>query len=240
MEQPTHTIDPDGEVMIILSNANVPFAPEASITKQNVEKADDEDDDKSTEFEMSEFTTGDSGVHHNDRNNDKESNSPHFCIQASAKHLTSASPVFKKLLTGSWKESITFQQKGYVEITTESWDIEAFLILLRIMHCQFNQIPRWITVEMLAKVAVVADYYECKDVIRFFVNIWVEDKRPPDKYCRDLILWLWISWAFEYGERFKAITATAMLHGDRQISSLGLPIPDRVIGKQDTHSFFNI
>lgn len=56
-------------------------------------------------------------------------------IQVFAKHLMLASPVFKKALTGKWKEGSTFVGTGSVEITTEGWDVEAFLILLRILHC---------------------------------------------------------------------------------------------------------
>lgn len=235
MDQPTHIIDPDGEVMIILSNANAPFPPEASVTeKPNEVPLEKKDDDESSESTMSDVLGDDKkGVQQNDSN--KDLTKPRFCIQVSAKHLTTASPVFKKLLTGSWKESVTFLQKGSVEITTESWDIEAFLILLRIMHCQFNQLPRKLTVEMLAKVAVIADYYDCKDVTRFFANVWVDasEEKFPTTYCRDLILWLWISWAFQYEKRFKMITSTAMSHSNGVISSLGLPIPDRVIGKLD-------
>jgi hypothetical protein len=147
--------------------------------------------------------------------------------------------VFKKLLTGLWKESVNFLQKGSVEITTESWDIEAFLILLRIVHCQFSQMPRKLTVEMLAKVAVIADYLDCKDVTRFFADVWIEafEEKFPTTYSRELILWLWISWAFQYEKRFKMITSTVMSHSNGEINSLGLPIPDRVIGKLDPSSF---
>lgn len=81
-----------------------------------------------------------------------------FRIQVSAKHLALASSVFKKILTGGWKESITYLQKGSVEITAGSWDIEALLIILRIIHCQSYGVPRKLTLEMLAKVAVLADY----------------------------------------------------------------------------------
>jgi hypothetical protein len=75
-----------------------------------------------------------------------------------------ASPVFKSMLTGSLNESVSFSklQKGSIEITAESWDIDAFLILLRIVHCQFNHVPRKLSLEILAKVAVIADHYECK------------------------------------------------------------------------------
>ncbi|KAH3499037.1 hypothetical protein KXV55_008470, partial [Aspergillus fumigatus] len=57
-----------------------------------------------------------------------------FRVQVSAKHLVLASPVFKEILKGGWKESLTYLQTGSVEITADSWDIEAFLILLHIIH----------------------------------------------------------------------------------------------------------
>jgi hypothetical protein len=53
-----------------------------------------------------------------------------FRIQVSAKHLALASPVFKQILKAGWKESLTYLQKGSVEITADSYDIEALLILL--------------------------------------------------------------------------------------------------------------
>lgn len=41
---------------------------------------------------------------------------------------------FLKKLTGGWKESITYLQKGLVEVIVESWDIEALIILLQAIH----------------------------------------------------------------------------------------------------------
>ncbi|RDW83611.1 BTB/POZ domain-containing protein [Aspergillus mulundensis] len=90
---------------------------------------------------------------------------PTYRIRVSAKHLMLASPYFKKMLTGGWKESLAYQQKGSVEITAEDWDLEALLILLRAIHCQHHLIPESLELETLAKVAVIADYYDCKDVV---------------------------------------------------------------------------
>jgi hypothetical protein len=85
-----------------------------------------------------------------------------------------ASSVFKNILTGGWKESVTHLQKGSVEITTEGWDIEALLILLRAIHSQNYHIPRKLTLEMLAKVAVLVDYYECKEAMSVWTTIWID------------------------------------------------------------------
>jgi Periplasmic protein TonB, links inner and outer membranes len=87
-----------------------------------------------------------------------------FYIQVSAKHLIFATPVFKRILTGGWKESITYLRKGSVEITAEGWDIEALLCVLHAIHGKYYDVPRKLTLEMLAKVAAIADYYECREV----------------------------------------------------------------------------
>jgi hypothetical protein len=157
-----------------------------------------------------------------------------FRIQVSAKHLMLASSVFKKILTGGWKESVTYLQKGSVEITTEAWDIEALLILLRAIHSQNYHIPRKLTLEMLAKVAVLVDYYECKEAMSVWTTIWIDalEGKIPSTYSRDLFLWLWISWFFQLPTQFKELTSTAMSRSNGRINNgLGLPIPDRVMGK---------
>lgn len=165
-------------------------------------------------------------------------------IQVSAKHLMLASPVFKAMLTGSWKERIPFSQlqKGSIEITAESWDVDAFLILLRIIHCQFTHIPRKLDLEMLAKVAVIADYYECKEAVQFFSDIWIEALGGVNlkEYSRDLILWLWIAWTFQLSSQFKTVSSIAMSHNSGFISNLGLPIPGRVIGKLPIARYFDL
>ncbi|KAJ5775855.1 uncharacterized protein N7511_000866 [Penicillium nucicola] len=155
----------------------------------------------------------------------------HVRIQVSAKHLIFASSVFKKILTGGWKENITYLQKGSVEITTESWDTEAFLILLRAIHGQYYYIPRKLTLEMLAKVAVIADYYECKTALFIMKDIWIDnlEESIPPTVSRDLILWLWIAWFFQLHSQFKRSTLITMSQSDGWVVSFGLPIPANVI-----------
>ena len=144
-----------------------------------------------------------------------------------------ASPVFKNILTGGWKESMTYLQKGSVEVTAESWDIEALMILLRAIHGQYYHIPRKLTLEMLAKVAVIADYYDCKEALCFLTDVWLKnvDENIPTAVSRDLILWLWIAWFFQLPSQFKLSTSIAMSQSGGWIDNLGLPVPDNVIGE---------
>jgi hypothetical protein len=160
-----------------------------------------------------------------------------FRVQVSAKHLVLASPVFKEILKGGWKESLTYLQKGSVEITADSWDIEALLILLHIIHGQYYQTPRKLTLETLAKVAVLADYYDCREALDILVTTWINalEETIPKSYSRNLVLWLWVSWFFQLPAQFREATSTAMSWSNNWIDNLGLPIPDIVISK-DTHA----
>ncbi|KAJ5183240.1 hypothetical protein N7492_000856 [Penicillium capsulatum] len=160
-----------------------------------------------------------------------------FRIQVSAKHLMLASPVFKKILTGGWKESITYFQQGSIEITAESWDIEALMILLRVIHGKYHHVPRKLTLEMLAKIGVIADYYDCKETMYFLTDMWIlnMEENIPTEPSRDLMLWLWIAWFFELPSQFKLSTSIAMSQSEGWIDMLGLPIPDNIIDSMNKY-----
>lgn len=154
-------------------------------------------------------------------------------IRVSAKHLMLASPVLKKTLSGGWKESALFAKKGSIDLVVQGWDLEAFLLFLRIIHCQHKDLPSTITVEMLAKIAVLADYYACKDSVHFFANLWIEKLKAqfPSQYCRDSMLWLFISWFFGHPDELTKSTSITMTYSNAPIANLGLPIPMSVLGK---------
>jgi len=141
-----------------------------------------------------------------------------FRIKVSAKHLTLSSPVFKSLLLGGWKESSVFLDTGSTELTVSGWDLEAFLIVMWMIHSQHQKIPRKISLELFAKITVIADYYKCHDAIRFFSDVWLDSMEgnsdlQDDLACtfsRDLILWMWIMWLFRRDEHFKRSTAVAV------------------------------
>ncbi|KAJ5924357.1 hypothetical protein N7466_008544 [Penicillium verhagenii] len=221
MYPPTHIIDPDGEVMILLRDANSEFAQPYDMT---VFDSSSEDERRISGIKESPFEK-------------LPDETPEFRIQVSAKHLMFASPVFKKLLTGHFKESVTYWQEGSVEITAESWDLEAFMIVLRAIHGLHAEIPQELSLEMVAKVAVIADYYDCKAVLYLMTDMWLnsmekinyEEVKLSMAVVRDLIIWLWISWTFQLSSKFKETTSIAMSRSFGLIDSLGLPIPHAVI-----------
>lgn len=153
-----------------------------------------------------------------------------------AGNLMSASPWFNRVLEkDGWLESSCNPADKCFHLPAEDWDEEAFVILMNVFHLRNNKVPRTLTLETLAKFAVLADYYECGESVDLFVDMWAADLRIklpiPTTYCRDLILWIWISWAFKLSDLFKQATAVAITKSAEPVRNLGLPIPAWVTGK---------
>ncbi|KAL2836904.1 hypothetical protein BJX68DRAFT_274316 [Aspergillus pseudodeflectus] len=148
-------------------------------------------------------------------------------IQVSAKHLALASPVFKQELRDSLKN----------EIHARGWGTLPFFILLQIIHCQNSKLPRALSLDTLADVARLADYYQCKDTIGILTEIWIKALPEPDttKLSRDLMLWLWVAFFFHLGDAFSKISSAVLSLGDGPIDSLDLPFPSELLDNMDYH-----
>ncbi|KAL4965068.1 uncharacterized protein BDV14DRAFT_189869 [Aspergillus stella-maris] len=188
MNQSTHIIDPDGEVVIILRHANSPFAqPDKAMVAGLVSHA--------LFLKLWDVVQCPAKVFNYSTIPIKEP------TPVSAKHLIFALLVFRKMLTGGLVESINYLQNG--------------------------SIPWQLNLKLLAKVAVLADYYNCRQTVDMLAGTWIKalKKDVPTTYYRDLILWLW----------FKKATLTAMSCCGNEISNLGLPIPGCIIRLMNIH-----
>jgi hypothetical protein len=95
------------------------------------------------------------------------------------------------MLEGPWEESTASSDSRRI-ITASEWDADAMLILMRIIHGRIRHVPRSISLEMLAKIAVLVDYYDCHEVVVLWSECWIENlsHELPDTNCRNLILWI--------------------------------------------------
>lgn len=152
----------------------------------------------------------------------------------SSRHLQLASPWFKRSLAKEkWSESDLVE--GRYQLLAHDWDEEAFLMLLNIIHLRHRRVPRTVSLELLAKVAVLVDYYECGEAVELFTQMWIDDIKKhamPSTCCRDLILWISVAWVFDLSEQFQVATAVAIKEGTEAMQTLGLPIPSFVSGKE--------
>jgi hypothetical protein len=96
-------------------------------------------------------------------------------------------------------------------------------------------VPRLIDLELLAKVAVLVDYYKCYEAVELFVELWLRELKGelplPKQVCRELILWLCVSWVFGDADVFTSVTSIAVRYCQGPLETLGLPIPKSVVGK---------
>jgi hypothetical protein len=153
-------------------------------------------------------------------------------FRVSSQHLIQASSVFKATLTGGWKEGST-TAGGCHEINAEDWDVEAMRVVLSLIHSRTSSIPRTVTLEMLSKIAVLVDYYKLHDALHFSASLWIADLRPrlPTVYGRDMMLWICVSWIFKDAAIFSIVTKIAVEQSVGSIPTIGLPIPERVLGR---------
>jgi hypothetical protein len=156
----------------------------------------------------------------------------HYLV--SSRHLMLASPWFRRTLTSEAStEAVKDPSDGRYHIGASDWDEEALFILLSIFHVRVRQIPDTVGLEMLAKIAQLVDYYELvgAEVIERDTSGWIAHMRRvaiPSSYCRDLMLWIWISQLFQMSEEFKQATAVAIRESQGCLQTLGLPIKDAV------------
>ncbi|KAG6195766.1 hypothetical protein E4U10_001586 [Claviceps purpurea] len=154
-------------------------------------------------------------------------------FRLSSRHLALASPVFKAMLSGFWKESApsSDQDNGSAkpwsplqsgsncqaryELTATEWVVEDFLLLMNIVHGHSGQVPYSVDLETLARMSVLVDYYQCQEVTQFVVGLWIDKlsgRLPslPTQYGRECVAWIFVSWVFSRRNIFEKMTLLAI------------------------------
>ncbi len=157
-------------------------------------------------------------------------------VRVSSRHLILASLYFKAALSGPWKEAAGASADSPREVDACDWDPEAFLILMNIIHGRNRAVPRVVSLELLAKIAVVSDYYKCHEAVEVFSELWIEGlKRKhalPTQVDKELALWLCVSWVFHDPGVYTSVTSTAIRESQGPIPTFGLPISEKIVGKE--------
>lgn len=98
-------------------------------------------------------------------------------------------------------------------INAEDWNEAALLILMNIIHGHTRRAPLAISMEALAKVAAIVDYYKYHEAVELFTDTWIDhlEVEPPlKKSSVDLIHWIFISEVFTEEGLFKRATRRAI------------------------------
>ncbi|RAR04548.1 hypothetical protein DDE82_004505 [Stemphylium lycopersici] len=153
---------------------------------------------------------------------------PALVYQISSTHLITASPRFKEELA-SQNEGCK-DENGLFHLKASRWDPDAFTILLNVLHTRYRRVPKELSLEMVAKIAVMIDYYRCGEAFELISEIWIRHLRAhhsiPKTYNRDLMLWVLVSWVFKLPKEFSRCTARALRQCTQpsiQYLELGIP-----------------
>jgi hypothetical protein len=153
-------------------------------------------------------------------------------MRVSSKHLALASPLFEMMFHGLWKEAQGLRV-GHVEMEMDWQNMDAMLILMNVIHGHGPDVPRQVSLEMLTEISILVDYYDCHKAIHLALDQWTRPLQAAmaKDFCDDIVRWIWISWVFRFQDAFRDATYCAVTQSKGPISSLGLPIHHRIIGK---------
>jgi len=136
------------------------------------------------------------------------------------------------MLTGGWKEGD--KNNGPLQVGAEDWDAKALVIVMNVLHSHCRQVPKTVSLEMLAKIAVIADYYKIHEALQIIASLWVKALKQalPNSLGRDIILWILVSSVFGDATIFRQVTEVAILRSRKDVEiPRELPIPPALIGK---------
>ncbi|KAG5918872.1 hypothetical protein E4U61_001384 [Claviceps capensis] len=192
----------------------------------------------------------DSGEAHGDNSDRNE-----VQFRLSSRHLALASPVFKTMLNGFWKESAPLSdqynrsakplsplqndsncQVRY-ELAATEWGAEDFLLLMNIVHCQSIKVPYSIDLETLGRMSVLVDYYHCQEATQFFAGLWIDKLSGglPTTYGRNCVTWMFVSWVFSRSDIFEKMTQLAIRTCNGGLGTINLPFPPMLLSTATPH-----
>ncbi|KAJ2979490.1 hypothetical protein NUW58_g7185 [Xylaria curta] len=171
---------------------------------------------------------------HPEEQTEPSTKSPELRLQVSSAHLKLASRYFQKALGGEFREAQP-NIDGLLCIDASHWDRKALIIVLQIIHGQNRQVPKTLDLEMLAKIAVIVDYYDCHEVFDAFAELWLHRLKGRlillHKLDRELLFLLLVSWVFRWAYEFKLATKIILRHSKGPLLTLDLPIPEAITCK---------
>ncbi|KAM0664669.1 hypothetical protein ACQRIU_006527 [Beauveria bassiana] len=172
--------------------------------------------------------------------NDEESHGDDAETQPEHKFLVSshilrhASQVFRKDLdpSGPWRQP-EIQPDGLRHKNLDGFDPKALKHVLDLIHFRNDQVPDKLEMEELAEVAVIVDYFQCHEAMRFVVKSWIREDRIKEvideaQPGRPLILWLLIASVFGIDAITNAAAKTIIENNKEPFDSMELPFSESI------------
>jgi hypothetical protein len=232
-----YTCDPNGDLLLIMSRK------EAQLMTVNHagQLAEDERHDISYGDVVADIAEDTDDLDGDDKDKLDSASPPMDChVLVSSKHLILASPVFKAMLQGEFKESLKLRETGELELLLPDDDPDVFLILLNILHHRMKKVPRLVSLVRLTELAILVDKYQMQESVEVFSDMWIDGLKGqkgdvPESLTQDVLPWLCISWVFRKEKPFQKVTKILMHESDEDMGGeelQDLPIPDLIISRK--------
>jgi len=163
-------------------------------------------------------------------------------FQVNSHSLCLASSVFRAMLgiNASFKEGSALRNRNAssppINITLEDDEPKALAVLLRIVHHQYDWIPRTLDVSQLYQVAIVCDKYDMRDVLGLWLDQWI----PLATQCGGKIVgdqWLYIAYTFGREALFTQLSRDLIITSTVDANGSLLTPPSTSDPAQSTSSF---
>jgi hypothetical protein len=131
-------------------------------------------------------------------------------VRVSTISLRLASPVWKAIFERHWVESEAS------EITLPEDNVEAMLLVLRIAHLRFKELPakNGLSLQALLDLAIVCDRYDVVSIVRPVLELY--DWTIPYEFSvylgRTNYEWLFVAWTFGYSDSFDSLARDLALN----------------------------
>ncbi|CVL07278.1 uncharacterized protein FMAN_15367 [Fusarium mangiferae] len=147
----------------------------------------------------------------------------------SQKHLTLASRRASKLFLSPFKEASKQDDGLYHWNFGDVFDMEAFEVVLKIIHGKTRGVPQDADLDFLSKIACIVDDLECYDALSFCTEKWLSTYggffRPlPEKMDKSLAQFILVSFVFAHKYIFRDSTKQAARYTCEGMPTFDLPI----------------
>ncbi|KAF5667112.1 hypothetical protein FHETE_5815 [Fusarium heterosporum] len=161
-----HQVDSDGDALLILHHSDAPFAmsdteqvwPNSLPEYQSTESKKQEKSFKTTKLSSVTNTALD------DESTSSQS-TPKKALERyklRSHFLKRTCSYFSGLMSSEWQEANSEPGSKWT-VKARDWNHEAVLIVMNILHHNIKAVPRTVILEMLAKIAVIVNYYGCNE-----------------------------------------------------------------------------
>ncbi|KND91805.1 hypothetical protein TOPH_03480 [Tolypocladium ophioglossoides CBS 100239] len=236
MENITHIIDPDGDVVYTFKDPNAPFAVWDHNAMNYGRSEPGHVQSEHTDAADAQHVAGDVGVRNPSiapkSGPQKKVGLSEVRMLVSSKHLVLASPYFKAMFTGPWKESAAgATTEAPLALKGPHCVEKAMLVVMSIIHGKTRQVPRKLPLKLLADVASVVHRYQCHQAVEIFSDLWLGacNDELPTGY--EAVLRLFVSWVFSDENDFRSMSRLFERRSRGPLRTLNLPIPQVIVGK---------